>query len=190
MDRYLRYGLILFATWIIASRLISLMFVLYKNYPDAVTGFGYWHTVLSGVSMIAGLLAGVTGVVLIVESARKDWDITRIAMSFLGFVLILSGAYSVFINKIIAVLSVSMDNGTVFIWARNVFGTLHVICAVLIVVSLSEEGAVARKGLFVYSIVTITGVATKFFGMEGNPGAGTALALISIVAAVFIFMRQ
>jgi hypothetical protein len=193
MDKYLRYGLVLLAFSIIVSKLVSLVFLFLRNYPELATSVGYVSALGSFARISAGLIAGLAGIVIIVEGGRTEWDIRKVAMTFLGFTLILVGAYSVLffpvLNRLLAGVPGAADGYTIAVWVRNVFSALAVIAAVLILVSLQEEGAVARMGFFLYSIVTIAGVGFQFFGMEGNLGIGLALALLGIVAAVFLLKR-
>jgi len=190
MDRYLRYGLPLFAVWIIATRIISLIYLVFKGYPNLVM-YVYYYI---GLSIIAGLLAVVAGIVILVEISGKGWDMKRIAMMFLGLTLILVGAYNMlfhaFFNILIPGMSLSAGSQTVVGWILNVFRGLHGIAALLILVSLQEEGSVAKIGLFLYGIVTIAGIAFHYFGMEGNPGIGLILALLGVLAGLLILKRR
>jgi hypothetical protein len=190
VDRYLKYGLPLFAIWIIASRTLSLIYTVFKQYPDLIMNFKYYV----GISTIVGLLAIVAGIVIIVELGGRTWDIKRIAMAFLGLTLILVGVYGVLFslvfNLIIPWVSPGTDSQTIVEWTLNVLRVFHCISALLIIVSLQEEGSVAKMGLFLYSLVTIAGIGFQFFGMEGNTTVGAALAPLGIAAAILILKRR
>lgn len=190
MERYLRYGLPLFAVWIIASRTLSLIYTVLKHYPDLIMNFKYYV----GISTIVGFLAIVAGIVIIVELRGRTWDIKRIAMSFLGLTLILVGGYGVLFSLVFNVfiprMSLAVDSQTAAGWVLNVLRAFHCITALLIIVSLQEEGSVAKLGLFLYSLVTITGIGFQLFGMEDSTTITVALAPLGIAAAILILKRR
>jgi len=187
MDGYLKYGLPLFGAWIIVSRAMSLIYILFRQYPD----LGAYIYLFIGVSILVGLLAVVAGAVIIVELRDRKWDITRVAMTFLGIVLIALGVYNVLTHVVFNMLAPSLatDNQAVVGWIHNAFRGLTGVAALLIIISLQDEQSVARMGLFLYSIVTIAGIVLHYLGMESNPGIGFILALIGIGAGVLIIKR-
>jgi hypothetical protein len=192
MERYLRYGLVLFPVWIIASSVTFLIILVLSSYPDFLLDY-VPAGVLLAITVPIGLLAVVAGIVITVELKGTAWDIKRIAMTFLGITLIIVGAFYALINSVINIvlpaLSVAADGQTVVGWVSTAVRVFHGIAALLIIVSLQEEGAVARTGLFLYSVVAAARILFQFFGMGGNLGIGVSLTLLAIVAAILILKR-
>jgi hypothetical protein len=186
MNNYPKYGLILFAVWIIAGRIMSIVYMALGRYPDLISHM----SIFIPVSVAAGLAAGVAGVVINAEMRGANWDIRRVAMAFLGITLILIGGYNALFNALFNSLnpgfSVTADSRAIALWTLNGIRVLHAIAAVLILVSLKEEGSVARIGLFLYGIVVIAGIAFQLFGMAGASGIRIVLDLLGIVAGVLI----
>lgn len=189
MEKYLRYGLVLFAVWIIATKLMSFFFVLLKE-SSSLDAFLFFYT---GLSIITGLLAVVAAIVIFAELRGEGWDMKKVAITSLGLTLMIFGVYYITSYFLINFLMLGMsgaESKTISSWIFYVLGAVSGVTALLIIISLQEEGSVAKTGLFLYSVVTIAGIVFQFFGMEGNTAGVIALDVLGIVSAVLILMRR